>query len=104
MLFFFTASFALSFHFRFSFNLKDRYSYYCKVEVMFPGLGNAVARQYREDNPGATPTEVNQAVADAVAERAEDLLSDLMPEIMACLPDWTEVQAGTYPEPSDDKP
>ncbi len=89
---------------RFSFNLKDRYSYYCKVEVMFPGLGNAVARQYREDNPGASPTEINKAVANAVAERAEDLLSDLMPEIMACLPDWTEVQAGTYPEPGGDKP
>ena len=63
---------------RFSFNMKDRYGYYCKVEVMFPGVIDP----------------------DKVAEHAEELLSDLMPEIMACLPDWTEVQAGTYPEPA----
>ncbi|MEO0475877.1 MAG: exosortase/archaeosortase family protein [Planctomycetota bacterium] len=63
---------------RFSFNMKDRFSYYCKVEVMFPGLIDP----------------------DTVAEQAEDLLSDLMPEVMACLPDWTEVQDGTYPETS----
>ncbi|MFN3167203.1 MAG: exosortase/archaeosortase family protein [Phycisphaeraceae bacterium] len=62
---------------RFSFNLKDRYSYYCKVEVMFPGISDP----------------------NVVAEHAEELLSDLMPDIMAALPDWTEVQAGTYPEP-----
>lgn len=61
---------------RFSFNLEDRYSYYCKVEVMFPGVNDP----------------------DKVAELSEDLLSDLLPEIMACLPDWTEVEQGTYPE------
>jgi exosortase len=61
---------------RFSFNMKDRYSYYCKVEMMFPGVADP----------------------EVVKERAADLLSDLMPEVMACLPDWTEVQAGEYPE------
>ena len=61
---------------RFSFNLKDRYSYYCKVEVMFPGV-----------------TDPKQ-----VAALSEDLFSDLLPEVMACLPDWTEVQAGKYPK------
>jgi hypothetical protein len=65
---------------RFSFNLKDRYSYYCKVEVMFPGISDP----------------------DIVAEHAEELLSDLLPDIMAALPDWTEVQAGTYPESRGD--
>jgi hypothetical protein len=61
---------------RFSFNMKDRYSYYCKVELLFPGVTD--------------PQEVEK--------HATKLLSDLMPEVMACLPDWTEVQAGTYPE------
>lgn len=61
---------------RFSFNLKDRYSYYCKVEMMFPGV--------------VDPEQVEQ--------HASELLSDLLPEVMACLPDWTEVQAGEYPE------
>lgn len=61
---------------RFSFSLNDRYSYYCKVEVMFPGVNDP----------------------ERIEALAEDLLSDLMPEIMACLPDWTEVKAGTYPK------
>jgi exosortase len=61
---------------RFSFNMKDRYSYYCKVEVLFPGVVDP----------------------DQVQAYATTLLSDLMPEVMACLPDWTEVLAGTYPE------
>lgn len=61
---------------RFSFNMKDRYSYYCKVELLFPGVTD--------------PKEVEK--------HATKLLSDLMPEVMACLPDWTEVQAGTYPQ------
>jgi len=67
---------------RFSFNVQDRYNYYCKVEVMFPGVNDP----------------------DLVAEYAQDLLSDLMPEVMACLPDWTEVKAGTYPAPADPTP
>lgn len=61
---------------RYSFNMKDRYSYYCKVEIMFPGVSD--------------PDEVEQF--------AGRLLSDLLPEVMACLPDWTEVQAGDYPK------
>lgn len=63
---------------RFSFNLTDQYSYYCKVEVMFPGVNDP----------------------DEVQAYAEDVLSDLLPEIMAALPDWTEVQAGQYPAPA----
>lgn len=64
---------------RFNFSLEDKYTYYCKVEVMFPGVNDP----------------------DMVVKHAEDLLSDLMPEVMACLPDWTEVQAGQYPTPAD---
>ena len=61
---------------RFNFNMKDRYSYYCKVEVMFPGIVDP----------------------DEVEKHAGELLNDLLPEVMACLPDWTEVVAGDYPE------
>jgi exosortase len=63
---------------RFSFSLRDRYAYYCKVEMRFPGI----------DNP------------EELQARAEAFLRDMMPEIMACLPDWTEVQAGRYPSGS----
>lgn len=58
-------------------NLRDRYSYYCKVEVMFPALRDA----------------------EQAALRTADLLSHLLPEIMATLPDWTDVRAGTWPQP-----
>lgn len=61
---------------RFGFNMKDRYSYYCKVELMFPGIVDP----------------------EQVEHHAEELLSDLLPEVMACLPDWTQVQSGDYPE------
>ena len=61
---------------RFNFDMKDRYSYYCKVELLFPGV-------------------IDPEQVEAYATK---LLSDLMPEVMACLPDWTEVQAGTYPK------
>lgn len=75
---------------RFSFNLKDRYSYYCKVEVSFLNFTD----YYRSQNPGATAEDI----AQAIAERSEALMADLLPEIMACLPDWAEVQAGQYPK------
>ncbi len=52
-----------------AFDLRDRYSYYCKVEV---GLFD---------------------VADAklASQRVSAFLSVMMPEIMACLPDWGDV-------------
>jgi exosortase len=54
------------------FNLSDRYSYYCKIEVGFPDVSDPeVARQ-----------------------RAEAFLSVALPEILACLPDWEKVKAG----------
>ena len=57
------------------FNLRDRYSYYCKVEVMFPHVRD----------PGAA------------AGGTADLLGHLLPEVMAALPDWTDVRAGLWP-------
>lgn len=58
-----------------AFNLKDRYSYYCKIEVTPVGL-----------------TEEEPAV-DAV----EQFLTWALPEVMVCLPDWEQVRAGEYP-------
>ena len=59
------------------FDPRDRYSYYCKIEV----------RVYDIKDP-------QQAV-----ERASSFFSAMMPEIMACLPDWVEVTEGRWPEP-----
>ncbi len=58
-----------------AFDLRDRYSYYCKVEVGMFGVGDTAM----------------------AAERAEAFLSVMLPEIMACLPDWVDVIAGRWP-------
>jgi len=58
-------------------DLRDKYAYYAKVEVSWPGL----------------------AEGKRARQRTEALLSQLMPEIMACLPDWRAVQRGEYPRP-----
>ena len=65
-----------------AFNIRDEYSYYCKVEVMFPGL---------------TDAELSE-------QRTEALLSALLPEIMACLPDWVDVKEGRWPAEGSDGP
>ncbi|MEM6458024.1 MAG: exosortase/archaeosortase family protein [Planctomycetota bacterium] len=57
------------------FDIRDRYSYYCKVEVQILGV--------------ADRAEFDRRVAD--------LLDAVMPDIMACLPDWADVQAGVWP-------
>ncbi|MEM8783209.1 MAG: exosortase/archaeosortase family protein [Planctomycetota bacterium] len=62
------------------FDPRDKYSYYCKVEITFPGLGD--------------PEEVKARVAA--------LLSDLMPEVMAVVPDWADVRAGRWPASAED--
>ncbi len=56
------------------FDIRDKYSYYCKVQV-------TVHVQDKE-----------QAV-----ERISSLLSEVMPEIMSCLPDWVDVTEGRWP-------
>jgi hypothetical protein len=57
------------------FDPTDRYSYYCKIEVMVPGIGDA----------------------DRATAVTSDFLTHMLPEIMATLPDWTQVQSGAYP-------
>ena len=57
-------------------DLADEYAYYCKIEVAWHSLEDqSLARQ-----------------------RTAKLMSALLPEIMACLPDWTDVKAGQYPK------
>lgn len=51
------------------FGLRDRYSYYCKIEVGFFGV----------DDP------------QRAVQRTSEVLSAMMPEILAALPDWVEV-------------
>jgi exosortase len=53
------------------FDFRDRYSYYCKIEVAFDDVSDP----------------------DLAMKRAESLLNVAMPEILACLPDWAEVKA-----------
>jgi hypothetical protein len=61
------------------FSLTDEYSYYCKIEVGINLVGDKeLARQ-----------------------RASDFLSDFLPQVMACLPDWVDVTEGRWP-PNDE--
>lgn len=57
------------------FNISDKYSYYCKVEV----------QPLWVDDP------------ELAEQRTRDLLGAMLPEIMSCLPDWVDVRAGVYP-------
>lgn len=61
------------------FDPRDEYGYWTKIEV---------------DIPKAESEE-------AAVAGAEKFLSAILPEIMACLPDWYEVKAGRYPEKND---
>lgn len=58
-----------------AFDLKNDYAYYCKVQV-----SSDRARS-----------------AEELAAWAGSLLSDLLPEVMRCVPDWAEVERGEYP-------
>jgi hypothetical protein len=58
-----------------AFKLDDDYAYYLKVQTQVVGSVDA---------------------AEA-ARLSGELLSDLLPEIARCAPDWIEVQRGTYP-------
>jgi hypothetical protein len=64
------------------FDFRDRYSYYCKVEVQVVGVDD--------------PAEVQR--------RTTDVLNVFLPEVLACLPDWREVQAGQWPPTPDSTP
>ncbi len=56
------------------FDIRDKYSYYCKVQVT-----------------------VQVQDKDEAAERISSLLSEIMPEVMSCLPDWVDVTEGRWP-------
>ncbi|MEM9294599.1 MAG: exosortase/archaeosortase family protein [Planctomycetota bacterium] len=57
------------------FDPTDQYSYYCKIE--------------------AQPVLVQDPAL--AKQRVEAMLTHLLPEVMACLPDWREVEARKYP-------
>jgi hypothetical protein len=57
----------------FAFDQRDRYSYYCKVQFVM-GAQRDLNRQ-------------------RFLELSADLMDNLLPELMRCLPDWAEVNA-----------
>ena len=60
------------------FDIRDTHSYYCKIEVMIHG----------ETDP------------QRVEARTTELLDTMLPEIMAALPDWQQVQDRQWPPAS----
>ncbi|NJL31258.1 MAG: hypothetical protein HC898_06290 [Phycisphaerales bacterium] len=60
------------------FDPRDKYSYYCKIEVMFSGIGDA----------------------DKAVQRTTNFITAILPEVMAVLPDWNEVLDGRWPIPA----
>ncbi len=64
------------------FDIRDTHSYYCKIEVMIHG----------ETDPAR------------VEARTVELLDTFLPEIMAALPDWEQVQNGEYPHKKSPTP
>ncbi|MEM1165857.1 MAG: exosortase-associated EpsI family protein [Planctomycetota bacterium] len=58
-----------------AFQLEDDYAYYAKVQFLSSGVSSA----------------------DELATLAADALDEMFADIMRCLPDWTEVEAGVYP-------
>jgi hypothetical protein len=69
-------------------NFTDEYAYYCKVEVMLgqPGRG-------KRGDLVLVPTVESSEQAERLTG---EFLSHLLPELIACLPDWDAVRAGTY--------
>jgi len=61
------------------FDLTSKYAYWCKIEVL--------------------PHDVQDP--KLAQKLVGDFLSEMLPEIMGCLPDWHEVKAGRYPVPDD---
>lgn len=70
-------------HVRFQgFSLTDEYSYYCKIEVGVNLVGDK----------------------ELAKQRVDDFLSDFLPQVMACLPDWVDVSEGRWPVNEDGAP
>ncbi|MEQ9453875.1 MAG: exosortase/archaeosortase family protein [Phycisphaeraceae bacterium] len=62
-----------------AFDPRDRYSYYCKIEIQPLGVSDK----------------------DKAVKVVENALNDMLPEVMAALPDWVEVSEGRWPLKSD---
>lgn len=60
-----------------AFDRTDEYAYYAKVEFSMAWHG--------------------EGGVDEFMRRVTDILQPLLPEIMRCLPDWSEVERGLYP-------
>lgn len=65
-----------------AFDLKNDYAYYMKVQF----------------------TSVDAGSAEELAELAADLLSDLIGELMLCVPDWVDVVSGRWPPDNPRRP
>ncbi len=64
-----------------AFDLKNDYAYFLKVQFTSGSV--------------QSPQEL--------AEQASSLLNELLPDLMRCVPDWVEVEAGEYPPKEDVK-
>lgn len=60
-----------------AFRLQERYAYYCKVQLTMAGGPEFTAEEY--------------------ISACSDLLEELLPELMRCLPDWSEVERREQP-------
>jgi hypothetical protein len=60
-----------------AFNLRDRYAYYCKIQLTNRG---------KVSDP-------NGSLIGPFRRDAADLLSGLLPHVMRCLPDWPGIEA-----------
>ena len=64
-----------------AFDPNEEYAYYCKVQLTITGAIGA--------------GEGEEAVVEKFVRIAEDLMPELLPAVMECLPDWPEIEAGT---------
>ncbi len=60
----------------FAFRLREKYAYYAKLQV--------------------TMYAAEDVEPDDFVELVSDLLSELLPELMRCLPDWAEVESWSH--------
>jgi hypothetical protein len=64
-----------------AFNLRDRYAYYCKIQLTNRG---------RVDDP-------NGSLVEPFKRDSAELLNELLPQVMRCLPDWPSFEAELSP-------
>ncbi|MEM8758463.1 MAG: exosortase-associated EpsI family protein, partial [Planctomycetota bacterium] len=67
-----------------AFDLSEDYAFYLKVQI---NATESPRMQTRED----------------LVEASADLLDELLPDIMLCVPDWVEVAEGRYPTAENDE-